>query len=338
MTPGRRWLWGMGVVLAAAVLWRGPELTANNVPIAARHEGRLVAPAMWVPKDLKAVNWQQAAVAAQGKDGYRDVGAEGPGVLFTARNAYWWPPIPRHPHDIPATLPLPPPTPPGMAGMALGTDALGRDLLVRMIYAVRMGIVFAMVVVSLVWVLGTVIGVSMGYLGGRYDLFMSRVVEIISLFPKFLLLLTLLALLDKPGLTTVGFVFCIAGWIPYQRYVRAEVFRERRGTYIEAARAMGAGHGRIMFLHLIPNSIRPTFVLIPFDLADTILALSGLSFLGFGTPPPTPDLGEMLDQATRNLPYGWWLAVYPGLALFGLLLAFNAVGEWVRRRQPQRRA
>ena len=334
----KRAAWVLLGLFLALLLWRGPELFANNKPLLARVDGQWHAPALWASGVWARRDWPELEKSARKKKGYVNVRRAGVLSLLGAQNGFWWPPLARHPNDIPQELAEPPPTPPGMNGRWLGTDGLGRDLAARMVYAVRLGVVFSALVVGISWAIGVLVGAARGYFGGWFDMAVSRVVEIIMLFPKFLLLLTLLALLDKPGFGTLAFVFLISSWIPYQRYVRAEALKERRTTYMEAAKALGASPWRVLWRHLLPNTVRPTLVLVPFDLADTILALSGLSYLGFGTPPPTPDLGEMLDQATQNLPYGWWLAVYPGLTLFFLLLTFNAMGEWVRRRMPQRKA
>lgn len=210
-----------------------------------------------------------------------------------------------------------------------GTDYIGRDIFARLVHAIQNSLFFSVFAVLICLVLGTLIGGLMGFFGGKVDLILSRIVEIIGNFPIFLLQLTLLAFFDQ-GYGILLFVMCLAGWIPYSRFVRAEFFRLRNQEFVQAAIAMGASNTRIFFRHLLPNSLTPLFIYIPFDLSSTIIVLGALSFLGFGEPVNVASIGELLKQAKDHFKVAWWLALFPGGAMFLLTLALALFGSGLR--------
>ncbi len=211
-----------------------------------------------------------------------------------------------------------------------GTDQAGRDVFARLIHGTRNAIFFSIAVVVLCLVIGTLLGGVMGFFGGKIDLILARIMEVIGNFPIFLLQLTFLAYLERPSYGILLVVMCFSGWIPYARFVRAEFLKLREQEFVQAARVIGASTPRIFFRHLMPNSLTPVMTLIPFDLSSTIIALGALSFIGFGEPIDTPSIGELLRQAQRVFQTAWWLALFPGLVLFLLTLSLTLFGQALR--------
>ena len=211
----------------------------------------------------------------------------------------------------------------------MGTDDRGRDILTRLLYGLRYSISFAFFVWVITFVVGTIVGGIMGYFGGRVDFWGQRVVEVLSTVPQFFLLIIIISIF-KPTLVLLIFLSSIFGWISISYYVRGEYLQNRKKEFIEAARALGAGHARIFFKHLLPNSLSPIITFSPFVIAGNITALASLDYLGFGLTPPTPSWGELLNQAQKHFTVGWWLAIYPSLALFLTLTMLSLIGEGVR--------
>ena len=211
----------------------------------------------------------------------------------------------------------------------MGTDDRGRDVLTRLIYGYKYSIAYAV----LTWVVSTIIGVLlggvMGYFGGKVDFFGQRIVEIFQTIPVFLLLLTLISML-KPSLWLLIVVSSIFGWMGISYYARGEFLRNRKLEFVEAARGMGASTSRIIFKHILPNSLGPIITFAPFAIAGGITGLASLDYLGFGLEVPTPSWGELLAQAHKNFTIAWWLAVFPSIALFTSLFLFVLVGDGVR--------
>ena len=211
----------------------------------------------------------------------------------------------------------------------MGTDDRGRDILTRLLYGLRYSITFAFLVWALTFFVGTILGGVMGYFGGRVDFWGQRVVEVLSTVPQFFLLIIIISIF-KPTLLLLVLLSSLFGWIGISYYVRGEYLKNRKKEFIEAARALGAGHGRIFFKHLLPNSLSPIITFSPFVIAGNITALASLDYLGFGLTPPTPSWGELLNQAQKHFTVGWWLAIYPSLALFFTLTMLSLIGEGVR--------
>lgn len=211
----------------------------------------------------------------------------------------------------------------------MGTDDRGRDILSRLLYGLRYSIVFAVMVWLITFLVGTVLGGLMGYFGGRVDFWGQRIVEVLSTVPQFFLLIIIISIF-KPSLTLLIFITSLFGWISISYYVRGEFLKNRKKEFVEAAKAIGSGHGRIFFKHILPNSLSPIITFSPFVIAGNITALASLDYLGFGLNPPTPSWGELLNQAQKHFTVGWWLAVYPSLALFLTLTMLSLIGEGVR--------
>jgi microcin C transport system permease protein len=211
----------------------------------------------------------------------------------------------------------------------LGTDDRGRDVLSRLLYGFKYSIIYAFFVWFISFVVGTIFGGVMGYFGGRLDFLGLRVVEVLSTVPQFFLLIILISIFT-PNLLLLIVVSCAFSWIPISYYVRGEFLKNRKKEFVEAARSMGASSGRIIFKHILPNSLAPIITFAPFVISGNIVGLASLDYLGFGLEVPTPSWGEMLAQAQKSYSVAWWLAVFPSLALFATLTLLNLIGDGVR--------
>jgi peptide/nickel transport system permease protein len=210
----------------------------------------------------------------------------------------------------------------------LGTDDIGRDVLARMIFGTRISMTVGFVAVSLYVTIGVILGAIAGYFGGAVDILISRCIEIMLLFPSFFLILTLVAMLG-PSILIIMFVIGVTGWPTVARLIRGEVLKQRSLDYVQAARALGASHPRIIFRHIINNALSPALVAAPFGIASAIVTEAGLSLLGFGVRPPTPTWGTLLKLGSANYNY-WWLVLVPSLAIFFCVTIFNLVGAGLR--------
>jgi len=225
--------------------------------------------------------------------------------------------------DFAAVLQSPSPAHP------LGTDQLGRDLLTRVIYGGRISFLIGALAVLLALAAGIPVGVISGYAGGTVDLLVQRGVDLLLAFPGFLLALTLIAVLGV-GVTNVVVSVAVAAIPVYVRLVRGATLVIREQTYIEAARALGAGDRAIILRHVLPNCLTPLIVQSTLQLGAAILTAAGLGFLGLGVRPPTPEWGTMLGEGQTYLLSYWFIATFPGLAIFLVVMAFNLVGDGLR--------
>lgn len=238
-----------------------------------------------------------------------------------------WPVIPWNPYESNKEVASYPSEP--TAENLMGTDDRGRDIFTRLMYGLRYSVIYAILVWVLTFIVGTILGGLMGYFGGRTDFWGQRVVEILSTVPQFFLLIIIISIF-KPTLLLLVVLSSVFGWISISYYIRGEYLKNRKKEFVEAARALGAGHVRIFFRHLLPNSFSPIITFSPFVIAGNIVSLASLDYLGFGLTPPTPSWGELLNQAQKHFTIGWWLAVYPSLALFLTLTMLSLIGEGVR--------
>lgn len=241
-------------------------------------------------------------------------------------------PIPYAPAQIDLRARLEPPS----ARHWLGTDELGRDLLARLIHGSRISLLVGISAAAFSLLIGVLLGGVAAYVGGWVDIVISRMVDVVIAFPFLVLLLALVAVLS-PGVGTIILALALTAWPAEARLVRGEVLRLRELEYAIAARATGAGAGRVLFRHLLPNAIQPALVSASFGISAAIMVESAISFLGFGIPPPFASWGSILSSADEHLRQAWWLAVFPGLAIFLTIVAGNLLGEGLRQRLETRR-
>lgn len=211
----------------------------------------------------------------------------------------------------------------------LGTDDLGRDVFARMLHGARVSLAVGLLATLIAVVVGSFFGALAGYYGGVVDFLFSRVIEVVACFPFLFLVLGIVALF-KPSIWTVMIALGLTQWTSEARYVRAELLRIRDAEFAHAARASGARDGRIIFRHLLPNALAPVLVSASFGVAAAILTESALSYLGLGVPLPTASWGSILSGAKEHIEYAWWLVLFPGLAIFSTVAAFNLIGERFR--------
>ena len=219
--------------------------------------------------------------------------------------------------------------PVGSPGHLLGTDNFGRDILSRLIYGARTSLLIGVVVVSIAAVVGSVLGLLAGYYGGWLDQLVMRLVEIFVAFPFLILAIAVMAILG-PSLFNVVWVLGLVSWPVYARLVRATVLSLRNQEFVEAARAAGAGDLRIMFRHILPNSVTPVIVTAAMGIPEAILASASLGFLGLGVRPPTPEWGMMVSEGKDFMFRAPWLITGPGLCIAAVMLSFNLVGDALR--------
>jgi peptide/nickel transport system permease protein len=210
-----------------------------------------------------------------------------------------------------------------------GLDELGRDILARVLAGARISFLVGLTVVSISALIGTTLGAVAAYFGGVIDDLVSRIVDVLLAFPGLLLAIALVAVLG-PSLGNVLFALTIIGWVGYARLVRGQVLRAREFEYVQAARALGAGAGRVMWRHLIPAALPAVVVQATLGMAGAIISEAALSFLGLGVQPPTPSWGTMLNGGRAHLLDAPHLTLFPGLAIALLVLGFNFVGDGLR--------
>ena len=221
----------------------------------------------------------------------------------------------------------PAPAAPSRANL-LGSDDRGRDMLARLLYGFRLSLVFAILVAAACTVLGVLYGAVQGYFAGWTDIGMERFNEIWGSLPQ-LYMLIIFAAIFSPSFWLLVILLSVFGWHGMAVYVRAEFLKNRTLDYVRAARALGQSNRKIMWRHILPNSLTPVITLIPFEMAGAIGALTSLDFLGLGVPPGTPSLGELLSQAKNNLD-AWWIAVTTFLVLVVMLLLLILIGDALR--------
>ena len=210
-----------------------------------------------------------------------------------------------------------------------GLDELGRDILTRVLAGARISFLVGLTVVSVSATLGTLLGAVAGYFGGLTDDVISRVVDVLLAFPGLLLAIALVAVLG-PSLGNVLFALTIIGWVGYARLVRGQVLRAREFEYVQAARALGAGSGRVLWRHVIPTAMPAVVVQATLGMAAAIIGEAALSFLGLGVQPPTPSWGTMLNGGRAHILDAPHLTLFPGLAIALLVLGFNFLGDGLR--------
>ncbi len=314
----RRGFWSLWIFLALFGISLFAEFIANDRPLIVRYEGAFYFPVLFdYPETTFGGDFPTEA-------DYRD-----PYVIELIEAKGWmvWPLIPYSYTTINYDLPTPAPSPPSAENW-LGTDDQGRDVVARLIYGFRISVLFGLTLTILSSIVGVAAGAVQGYFGGWVDLLFQRFIEIWSGMPVLYLLIILAAIVEPNFWWLLGLMLLFS-WMSLVGVVRAEFLRARNFDYVRAARALGLRDSAIIFKHVLPNAMVATMTFLPFILNNSITTLTSLDFLGFGLPPGSPSLGELLQQGKANLQAPWLgLTAFAVLAVMLSLLIF--VGEAVR--------
>ena len=211
----------------------------------------------------------------------------------------------------------------------LGTDQIGRDLLSRMIYGARVSMLVGLGAQLIVVALGVPIGALSGFMGGRTDLLLSRFIDVMYAFPRLLFVILVMSMLGA-GLMNIFIAIGLTGWVGIARQTRAQVLAIKEKEFVDGARAMGAGVGRVLVKHVLPNALTPIVVAVTFGIPEAIFTEAALSFIGVGINPPTPSWGQMVGEGQQYLRSYWHLCVVPAVAIAVTMLAFTFFGDGVR--------
>jgi peptide/nickel transport system permease protein len=216
-----------------------------------------------------------------------------------------------------------------------GTNQAGIDVFAQMVHGTTVALLVGFVSMGIAATIGITLGAVGGYLGGRVDVLISRFTEVVMCVPTLILILAIRAILENPSIWHMMAIIGVTAWTGIARLARAEFLKLREADFVIAARALGVGWPRIIFRHILPNALAPVLVPITFGIASAILIESGLSFLGFGSPPPNPSWGTLLNSGWQNMNL-WWLILFPGTAIFLAVLAYNLIGEGLQEATDPR--
>jgi len=322
---GRGWV-SLWVFLALFGLSLAAELLSNDRPIVAHYQGQTYWPL-----------WNHYPETTFGGDFRTTTDWHDPFIREQlAKDGSWavWPPNRYRFDTINYFAASPNPAPPSAENL-LGTDDRGRDVLARLLYGFRLSVLFGLALTVIGVVVGVLAGAVQGYFGGRLDLAFQRFIEVWSSIPELYLLLILAAMFE-PSVWILLVILSLFGWMGLSDYVRAEFLRNRQLEYVTAARALGLPDSKIIFRHVLPNSLTPVIAFLPFRMSAAIVALTSLDFLGLGVPASTPSLGELLAQGKGNLD-AWWISLGTFGVLVGMLMLLIFIGEALRDALDTRR-
>lgn len=298
------------------------ELLVNSRALALSYQGEL-----YFPTYGDVIPGQHFGLDYEYETNYRQLQAK-----FEKEGKGDWvllPPVPWNPYEQDFKPDAYPPYAPSLADRHfLGTDTSGRDVLARLVYGFRIAIGFAFITLVASYVIGVSLGCMMGFLGGRFDLFLQRFIEIWSQVP-FLYVIMILVSLTKPNFGLFVGINVLFGWMGITWYMRTLTYKERARDYVMAARAQGASTRRIIFHHILPNTLMMIVTLAPFAVVGNISTLTALDYLGFGLAPPTPSWGELLSQGINNLD-AIWIVSSVVVAVSLVLIMVSFIGEAIR--------
>ncbi len=315
----RRGAWSLGIFAVLFIVCLGAELVANDRPLLLSYQGHLYAPVL---RDYSEDTFGDDLLPTEAD--FTDPALQ---QRIEAHGWMLWPPI-RFRHDtIIKNLPVPAPAPPSRDHW-LGTDDQARDVLARVIYGFRISVLFGFTLTLISSVIGIAAGAVQGFYGGLTDLLFQRFIEIWSGMPQLYLLIILGSILTPGFWVLLGFLLLFS-WMGLTGVVRAEFLRGRNLDYVRAARALGVSNPAIMARHILPNALVAVLSFLPFTLSGSVTILATLDFLGFGLPPGSPSLGELVAQGKNNL-QAPWLGITAFVVLGGLLTLLIFIGEAVR--------
>ena len=315
----RRNLFSLYIFLFLFILSLFAEFISNDKPLIMKLDNKIYVPIIFNYTDKEL-------------GGAFDTEADYKGHFITTKinKGDNWAIFPINPHSynsINLNNSTPNPAPPSQFNY-LGTDDRGRDVLARLIYGFRLSVIFAFILTAIGIIIGIFFGAIQGYFAGRTDLFLQRFIEIWSSMPE-LYLLIIFSSLFEPSIFLLVLLLSLFGWMSLSDYVRAEFLKGRNLDYVTAARALGLSDLKIIFRHILPNSMISVITFLPFRISGAILILTSLDFLGLGVPPNTPSLGELLSQGKENIE-AWWLSLTTFLVLVGTLMLLIFIGEGIR--------
>lgn len=317
------------VMLLMILLSLGAELLVNSRALVVRYNGTYYWPTYGNP-----IPGATFGLDYQHETNYRALARQ-----FAEEGGGNWvlmPPVPYNPYENDFRDNALPPSPPSLSDRHFcGTDASGRDVLARLVYGFRIAIFFSLVLLGATFLTGISIGSTMGYFGGGFDLVFQRLIEIWSSVPN-LYVIIIIASVVIPNFWILLFILWAFGWMGMTWTMRTVTYKERARDYVLAARALGASHARIIFRHILPNTVSVIVSYVPFQVAGGIVALAALDFLGFGLPPPEPSWGELLQQGWANLS-AWWLSGSVVAAMVMTLVLVTFIGEAVREALDPKR-
>lgn len=315
----RRGMFGLTVVVLLLLVAFFAPLIASRQPIVCRYDGKTFFPA--VVDVIRQVPFMGRLLRQSppfSHAGFDAKTALGPDAFAV------WPPIPFGPLEI---------TPDALQSPSrmhwLGTDEIGRDIAARMVHGTVVSVQVGIVSMAIATLIGLIVGAVAGYFGGWIDAVLSRAIEIVICFPDFFLILSVMVWLE-PSITNVMIVLGLTRWTSIARYTRGEFMRLKQWDFVAAARAVGAGHARIMVRHLLPNALAPVLVVVTFGVAQAVLIEAGLSWLGFGVQPPDPSWGNLLRSAFTHLRSAPYMVYPPCAAIFLAVWVYNLVGDALR--------
>lgn len=310
----RRGIWGLRTVLALATVALLADCIAGDKPLYMQLDGQHHFPLLRdYAVSLGLAQWPAELVGADFAE------------LNRRADRALWPPIPYASTavDLTGNVFAAP-----SARHWLGTDALGRDVAAGMIHGTRISLTIGLVVVAIQASIGILLGGLAGYYGGWIDILLSRVFELMLGIPTFFLIITVAAIFP-PSIYAIMAILGLTGWVGIARFVRGEFLKVRSQDFVTAARSLGVSDARVMFRHILPNAVAPVLVSMAFGVASAILTESALSFLGIGVPQHLVTWGSILSES-RASTFAWWLAVFPGAAIFLTVTAYNLLGDGLR--------
>lgn len=305
---------GVGVVAVLLLVAYLAPVIANDKPLILRWQNRTYFPAVAELVPLRYVSSYPELRAVD----YDELEENHEAMMIRTV-------IPYSPYQTNLSVKLQAPS----AAHLMGTDSLGRDVMSRIIHGAGVSLKVGLVAVGISLLIGVLMGALAGFYGGRIDMVISRFIEVVMCFPSLFLILAVIAFLP-PSIYNIMIVIGLTRWTGIARYTRGEFMRIRVMDFTDAARALGASDSKIIVRHILPNSLAPVLVAATFGIANAILIEAALSFLGMGVQPPHASWGGILANAQDVLDFAWWLAVFPGLAIFLTVTAYNIIGEGLR--------
>ena len=316
----KRGFWSFVILLIMIFVSFFAEVFINSRAIMVYYNGELYFPTytQMIPGSVFGLGYEY-------ETNYRDLKTK----FENTSNFVVMPPVPYNPYENDLKFNSYPPFPPSFKEKHfLGTDNVGRDIFARLVYGFRTAIIFSFVLLLLNYTIGITIGCSMGYFGGKFDLIFQRIIEIWSNVP-FLYVIIIIASIVIPSFMILLLIMAFFGWIGITWVMRTMTYKEKEKEYVLAMRTLGASHARIIFKHIIPNTISVIVTYAPFAISGGIVSLTSLDYLGFGLPAPTPSWGELLSQGWQNME-AWWIVSSVVAALVITLMTVTFIGEGIR--------